>query len=421
MPRPAALRESDSAQVLDHVMAPVNPLRADAPLRILAIIDLPWDARLGAARVWIELAEEWTRTGHKVQKFCLTDAYGAAKVSPPRSLLRQLFFPWHAARHIRRHAADFDVIDSLIGTVRSSKRSLRFSGLFVARSAGLYLLYDRFLHWSRGRWPEQPSGRFGGSFFHKRVGRLLRRNSRASLRHCDLLNLLNDDELKEARSTLGPDKPAIVQPNGLNRRVREALGAAALPPEQRLRRKKISFVGTWGIRKGSRDWPDIIRAITQREPEAEFAFLGTMADDPVVRRDLAAAFSDRVQCVSTFQPAELPGLLRDVSVGLFPSYIEGFGLAVVEQLACGIPTIAYDVPGPRQILHTLRETLLVPRGDVATMAERALAILNMDAAEYATLSAQCRELADQFCWERIAAATVQEYRAALNNMPGRSA
>ena len=45
------------------------------PLRILAIVNLPWDSRLGASRVWIELAKEWTRAGHTVEKFCLTDAY----------------------------------------------------------------------------------------------------------------------------------------------------------------------------------------------------------------------------------------------------------------------------------------------------------------------------------------------------------
>ena len=46
-----------------------------APLRLLIVINLPWDARLGAARVLIELAREWTRAGHTVEKFCLTNAW----------------------------------------------------------------------------------------------------------------------------------------------------------------------------------------------------------------------------------------------------------------------------------------------------------------------------------------------------------
>ena len=49
------------------------------PLRILAIVNLPWDSRLGAARVWIELVKEWEAAGHVVEKFCLSDAFPKAR------------------------------------------------------------------------------------------------------------------------------------------------------------------------------------------------------------------------------------------------------------------------------------------------------------------------------------------------------
>ena len=47
----------------------------EKPLRILAVVNVPWDPRLGAARVWIELTDEWRKAGHQVEKFCLTDAF----------------------------------------------------------------------------------------------------------------------------------------------------------------------------------------------------------------------------------------------------------------------------------------------------------------------------------------------------------
>ena len=45
---------------------------SDKPLRILVIVNLPWDARLGAIRVWVELAEQWRAAGHVVEKFSLS-------------------------------------------------------------------------------------------------------------------------------------------------------------------------------------------------------------------------------------------------------------------------------------------------------------------------------------------------------------
>src|SRR5438045_7481646 len=57
---------------------PIDPLSkqiVEKSLRILGIVNLPWDPRLGAARVWLELSEQWKKSGHKVDKFCLSDAF----------------------------------------------------------------------------------------------------------------------------------------------------------------------------------------------------------------------------------------------------------------------------------------------------------------------------------------------------------
>src|SRR5882724_11270930 len=106
----------------------------DKPLRILAIVNVPWDPRLGAARVWIELTEEWRQAGHVVEKFCLTDAFPQPASSPAVAAIRLLRFPFRTARFVRENGKRFDVIDALIGVLPFSKTSLGFRGLLVARS-----------------------------------------------------------------------------------------------------------------------------------------------------------------------------------------------------------------------------------------------------------------------------------------------
>ena len=387
------------------------------PLRILAIVNLPWDKRLGAARVWIELAEEWARAGHEVEKFCLTDAFPTPTSSSVRATLRTALFPYRAAAYVRRHGARFDVVDCLIGTLPFRKRSLGWRGLLVARSVGLFRLYEEFLARSRRRWPDQPRGRFFGRPFHRVMERYFWKNSEASLRVCDLVNVPNEFErhVLEQDDSLRPI--AIVQPYGLSDGFRSALGAAAAPAADRLRAPKICFIGMWSLRKGARDFPEIMRAIWQRHPAAEFLFLGTMVAEKVVRAELGfAAESDRITCLPQYDAAELPALLADGTLALFPSYIEGFGLAILEQLAAGLPTVAYDVPGPRQILAPQAGTLLTPEGEPSTMAARALEILDLPLPEYSQLSEACREIARAYRWSEIAAATVRQYRQALESL-----
>ena len=384
----------------------------DKPLRILGIVNLPWDPRLGAARVWFELSEQWTKAGHKIDKFCLTDAFPKPTRSRVLSAWRQAMFPYRAARYVRRNAERFDVIDCLIGTLPFSKKSLRFQGLLVGRSIGLYLAYDEFVRFSRRQWPDQPRGKFLGRLFYTFTSWLLRRSADRALAHCDCFNVPNEEEkrLLEKRFVA----QTIVLPYGLNETERAALAAGAQPAPDRLARKEICFVGMWGVRKGSRDWPEIVRAILSSVRDARFAFLGTMTDEQAVLHDLQLSSTESIRCLTSYDPKELPRLIGGCAVGLFPSYIEGFGLSVLEQLAAGIPTICYDVPGPRHIFDAGRAEFLVPAGNVKAMTDRALEILRMNETDYSALSAKCRQIAARFDWEQIAADTIRQYTTALS-------
>ncbi len=383
------------------------------PLRILAIVNLPWDPRLGAARVWIELAEEWRRAGHVVEVFCLTDAFPEPTSSHVLSTFRQALFPARAAAYVRSQAGRYDVIDCLIGTLNARKKKLGFDRLLVARSVGLYRLYEDFLEQSRSRWPDQPKGRFFGRIFHGLTDWYFWKSAERSLRVCDLLNLPNEDERVALRRDPSLRAPAIVQPYGLSDRFREEFERAAAPAAVRLPRQKICFIGMWSLRKGARDWPEIMRAIWQQHPGAEFVFLGTMVAEEVVRAELGFDRAQGITCLPQYHAADLPELLADATLGLFPSYVEGFGLAVLEKLAAGLPTVAYDVPGPRQILQAQSQQLLTPPGDPAAMAARASEILALPLPEYEALSSACTEIARQYRWSEIAAATIAQYREAL--------
>ncbi|HZE57567.1 MAG TPA: glycosyltransferase family 4 protein [Chthoniobacterales bacterium] len=387
----------------------------EKPLRILAVVNVPWDPRLGAARVWIELTEEWCKAGHHVEKFCLTDAFPEPAASPGHAALRLLGFPQRAAEFIRENTERFDVIDALIGTLPFSKKSLGFRGLLVARSVGLYRLYEKFERMAAQKWAPASKGKLLGRPFYWFFNQRGRASSDASVFNCDLLNLPNSDELACVRDEMKLDTPAIVQPYGLRPERARALSEAAAPAETRAQKKKIVFIGMWSPRKGARDWGAIIRGVRARVPAAKFLFLGTMIANESVWRDLEMMPDDSIEIVPQFDPDQLPQFVSDCTVGAFPSYVEGFGLAVVEQLAAGLPTVAYDAPGPRDILRGELAPLLVPAGDVSRFAEVLSGLLADDVERYQQLSRQSLETAAEFSWPEIARDTTAEYRKYLSD------
>lgn len=393
----------------------MNRVVMDRPLRILAVVNVPWDPRLGAARVWIELTEEWRQAGHHVEKFCLTDAFPKNAASPARAAIQLLRFPFRAARFIRANADRFDVIDALIGAVPFSKKSLDFRGLLVARSVGLFYLYEKFSRVAAKRWAPATKGKLLGRPFYWFFNRRARATSQKSIRHCDLLNLPNADEARAVRDEMRSAKAVIVQPYGLRPESRQALFEAAAPAKMRLRKKKIVFIGMWNARKGAKDWGQIIRQVRARVPEACFLFLGTMIANDKLWNDLEIDPCDFVEIVPHFDPDELPRLLSDCTAGAFPSYVEGFGLAVVEQLAAGLPTVAYDAPGPRDILGKTFPEALVPAGDISRFSEAICEIITIDLTAYRELSGRSVEITQQFSWPDIARSTASEYRKHLEN------
>jgi glycosyltransferase involved in cell wall biosynthesis len=378
-------------------------------MRILTIVDLPWDTRLGAARIFMELSHAWEAVGHDVLHYCLGDAFPVASSSPPASAWRRLRFPAKAAAFVRNNATRFDVIDCIVGALPVAKERLNFAGLLVARSIGSHRFYRDFEKMARERWPDQPRGKLSGQIFYTIFQQQLFRNSEKALQHCDLVNLPNENELE----CLESKKPAIVQPYGLTEQGRQKLIEAAASPGIRLAQRKVSTIGMWSTRKGAKDWGEIIRRVRATIPEAQFRFLGTLTDNEKVLRDLNIPACDWIKIVPEFQPDELPKLLADSTAGALPTYAEGFGLALLEQLAAGIPTVSYDAPGPRSILQSSLPDLLVPVGNVEQFSAALIQILSADLAGYRKLIERCAKVASRFLWSPVAKETARLYEMYL--------
>jgi len=106
--------------------------------------------------------------------------------------------------------------------------------------------------------------------------------------------------------------------------------------------------------------------------------------------------------------------LRQASLFVLSSRYEGFGLALVEAMACGVPAIAFDCPsGPREILRHGLDGLLVPPENVEALAG-AMADLMRDPLRRQRLAGEARASARRFALDRI----LDQWEALLANVAG---
>ena len=99
-------------------------------------------------------------------------------------------------------------------------------------------------------------------------------------------------------------------------------------------------------------------------------------------------------------------VLRGSDLFLLPSATESFGLAALEAMACAVPVIASAAGGIPEVVEDGKTGFLAPPGDVATMAERALRVL-----ESAGLSKTLKQNAAARALEFAADHVVPRYEA----------
>ncbi len=375
------------------------------------VLHMPWDRNLGGPRVQLELAEEFEKLGHHVEKFDFHDAFPNRATSRWRQIMQPHCFSSRAVDFVQRNGNRFDVIDAHQGNLPASKSHLRFNGILVVRSVGLIPFYQDFARFERARWPSKKTWK---SILRRMLNSLIGGDSpdrfKRSLEFADLINVPNDDEYRYIEMEMGLGHKCRVLPFGLSDGRMEAFAKAGISSANRLGKQTVAFVGAWGQRKGSKDWGEIIRQVRLAVPGSNFLFLGTASTAETVYRDVGLPPCDWIRVIPSFESAQLPELLAEATIGAFPSYVEGFPFAVLEKLAAGLPVLAYDVPGPRAMLQEWRIELIVRSGDIDAFATRLSSLLRLDIQSYVKLSNECRVAAQQFRWRDIAVQTLAAYQ-----------
>lgn len=109
--------------------------------------------------------------------------------------------------------------------------------------------------------------------------------------------------------------------------------------------------------------------------------------------------------------------LRELDLFVLPSLHEGFGLALAEAMAEGVPVVASDLPGPASLCRHEREGLLVRPGDAAAIAVACRRLLADAPLRERMRRAAYDRVASEFSVERMLQAHLDLYRSLLGGQP----
>ncbi|WP_028295712.1 glycosyltransferase family 4 protein [Olivibacter sitiensis] len=351
--------------------------------------------RFGATKNRIELAASLKKYGWE------TDVMGNLEIGLEQPRVNREIYRQALKNFLIKHAHLYDVVLYEYDTLPFDRSLFSRETLFVARPALLSYHLDNI---------KIPLN------FRAKLNKIVRRqdkvrqdnykNIEKTLMNCDLIQVQNhmDKDLLVKKGYDG--RNIVVVPNGITEeRFSHFTDASVLNVAKE---DKIAFVGTFDFRKGAMDFPYVLKYLLSRKEGIKMKLLGTkglLKTEKEVLNFFPKKFHSFLEVVPSFEPNNLPNLLADCKVGVFPSYVESFGFGALEMMAAGLPVVGYNSPGPCDFLL---EDLKVPIGNRKELAKKLHLLL--DDEDY--LAEKRRELSlitRNYHWDVIAEQASKNY------------
>ncbi|MFN8176522.1 MAG: glycosyltransferase family 4 protein [bacterium] len=166
-------------------------------------------------------------------------------------------------------------------------------------------------------------------------------------------------------------------------------------------RPTVLFVGRFYPRKGVPILFRALPAIAERVPGVRLLVVGGGFLEPWYRWLAQKAPAD-VVFLGELSAKDIPRAYRAADVFVAPSTgQESFGIVHLEAMACGVPIVASDIDGYREVLDAGRDALLFPNRDAGALADAVARVL-LEPRLARTLATNGRAKAERHAWSGIA-------------------
>lgn len=184
-----------------------------------------------------------------------------------------------------------------------------------------------------------------------------------------------------------------------------------------LTRPYLLFVGNIARRKNTAHMVAAFAALPRElRGELEFVFCGSPSDGYSEFRQAVElhGLEERVRHLPYAERADLPVLYGGAELFVFTTLYEGFGMPILEAMACGVPTLVSDVSSHPEVAGG---AALLANPSCIESISAALAAALSDRPRLEALRRAGLVRARQFSWEKTAAETYAVYQNLLPKLP----
>ena len=246
--------------------------------------------------------------------------------------------------------------------------------------------------------------------------RYLATMTRRSVRRADYVIAVSQQTRDDLINLCGAHpETVVVVPNGVDSTVRRITDAPALESFRARHRLPESFLLFLGTLQPRKNVEGLLKAYARVKDEVSIPLVIAGArgwgDSPIFRLVRELGLVEYVQFVGYVSPRDLPLWYSAATIFVYPSLYEGFGLPVLEAMACGTPVITSSVSSLPEVAGNA--AVLVDPHDIDALAGAIRELCGSPEAR-AALSRAGQQRATTFTWMRTAEKTLAVYRQAVD-------
>ena len=375
-------------------------------MNILFIIHHDLNPNAGVAGVTLKLGQKYQKAGHQVSYFSFDNL-------PPMlpEIIKAIIFPYWVAAYLLFQQQPIEIIDASTGDAwvwTKLLRRLRPNCALITRSHGL----EHILHLENLE--ESARGNLSLSWKYPLYhGGFHLWEVKTSIQNADLTIMLNSRDRDYACQELGiPREKLTIMPNGVPEEFINL--PRSNTPQSTDATICIAQVGSFIERKGIKYSIPALNNVLQRFDNVKVSFLGTGCAASNVLENFSPDVRHKVTVIPNYSREALPDLLKDHQIKLSPSLSEGFSVALIEAMACGLVPITCSTLGLTEFLEDDQNGILIPPRNSKAI-ETALEELILNRSQLERLRQNAYQTAQDYSWVSIAQKNLALYRQVLRS------
>jgi glycosyltransferase involved in cell wall biosynthesis len=187
------------------------------------------------------------------------------------------------------------------------------------------------------------------------------------------------------------------------------------PSIKKFSRQVVGTVGTLKYQKNHRLFLDMARITLDHYQADNLSFI-VVGDGALMGELQNYAVKRKIESKVRFlgQKNDIPMILNNMTVFANSSHYEGLCNATMEAMASGLPVVATDVGGNRELVVDGQTGFLTPPGDASALAEKVMSLLGNDALARKMGARGLEKISKSFTVERMVEQTEAVYYRLLN-------